>query len=72
MKSGPRHIEAVEGAEVGQLLQSDGLGVEIGGLNLAAYVVSGFGDESGLRNQVKANPFYQIFEGALKQRIHYR
>lgn len=47
MESSTRHIEAVEGAEVSELLEGDGLGVEIGRLDLPADVVSGFGDERG-------------------------
>lgn len=42
-----RHVEAVEGAEIGEFLEGDGFGVEVGGLDLPTNLLHGFRDEEG-------------------------
>lgn len=48
VEGGPGHVEAVEGVEVGELVEGGGLGVGVGGLDLASDLVQGLGEERGL------------------------
>lgn len=64
-----RHVEEVEGAEIRQLLEGDGLGVGVGGLDLAADLVHGFGDEGALADEAQAEAFDQVLQCALEKGV---
>lgn len=49
VEGGPRHVDAVEGVEVGELLEGGGLRLRVVGFDLAADHVDRLGNEGRLR-----------------------
>lgn len=45
VERGPRHVDAMDGVQVSELLKGGGFGLVIGGFDFAADLVEGFGDE---------------------------
>lgn len=72
MESSPRHVVEIEGAEVGELLESSGLGVRIGGLDLFANIFHGFGNEGGLTDEMETKTLYEVLQCALEESVHER
>lgn len=48
VEGGPRHVDAVEGVEVGEFLKGGGLGLGVRGFDFAADLVDRSGEEGGL------------------------
>lgn len=72
VKGCPRHIHAVEGTEVGELLESSSFGGQVGGLDLAPDFVEGFGNEDGFADELQAEPLDEVLDGALEEGFHER
>ncbi|PON99256.1 hypothetical protein TorRG33x02_047990 [Trema orientale] len=70
MEGGKRHVVEVQGAEIRQLLEGGGLGVRVGGLDLAANLVHGFGDEGGLADELEAEALDEVLESSLEEGVH--
>lgn len=70
VEGGERHVVEVEGGEIRQLLEGDGLGVVVRGLDLAADLVHGFGDERGLADEAEAEALDDVVEGSLEESVH--
>lgn len=72
MESGERHVAEVQGAEKRQLLEGRGLGVRVGGLDLAANLIHGFGYEGGLADELEAEALDKVLKGSLEESVHER
>lgn len=74
MEGGEGHVNGVDGGEVGELLEGDGLGNGIGGTELAAYIVEGFRNDEGRGGgkERRSEGFYQIVQGPLEEVLHDR
>lgn len=72
MEGGPGHVDAVDGGEVGEFFEGGGFGVGVGGFDLAADFVCGFGDGGGFREELEAEGFDEIFQCALEEIVHDR
>lgn len=60
VEGGPGHVVVVEGGEVGKLVEGGGLGMGVGGLELAADLIECLGDEGGLADELQAEAFDQV------------
>lgn len=72
VEGGERHVDAVEGGEVAELLKGGGFGGEVSGFDLPANLFDGFGNEEGFFDLLLANALYQVVEIALEKGLHYR
>lgn len=70
MEGGPGHVVEVMGGEVGELLEGGRFSVGIGGLDLAADLVDGLGDEGRLADELEAEAFDQVLQSALAKSLH--
>lgn len=70
MESCPGHVVEVEGAEVRELLEGSGLGVRVGGLDLAADILHGLRDEGRLADELETKALDEVLECALEESLH--
>lgn len=54
MEGSERHIDMVDGGEVGEFFESDRFGVLIGGTDLTADLSKGAGDENGFERWIRS------------------
>lgn len=51
-------------------MEGVGFGVRVGGLDLAANLLHGFGDEGGLADELEAEALDEVLECALEESVH--